>query len=467
MAFRGISTTNRLLSLLTRSLLLCALVLVAYGCGGGRKSGGEGVPAEGGVLTVALGDDVGGYFVVGGERYGFVASVTDAVAATMGMTTDVVNSLSIRELNAGLRSGDIDIAAIPSHHRVELHDFPSARLYATDYVLLMPSWTKADTTLTAAQLCRGRRVATDRGFRCHTQSIKELQQSGALIDTTVNDGHSLALHLLQGRCDAIVCERSEAKLVRYLYRNIREVGTFDEQVDIRLIFANRHLKEAFTHQLQLYASTEDYAASTDLYFGQASIAGNFVQLTYRPTRIVGGISVWDNKLQTIGERVGVDWRLLSAMARYESGFRNDQVSNMGAVGLMQVTPIVAEEFKMEEYDLSDPDTNILLAAKLLRKNSRSLGLGNFPSTDDGVALMVASYHCGITRMMEAQRLARATGGSGESWADVSAVLTNMGDVEWLHAHECRMGRFNDHRITIAYTNRVVAAYTTYRQTLRY
>ena len=66
-----------------------------------------------------------------------------------------------------------------------------------------------------------------------------------------------------------------------------------------------------------------------------------------------------------------------------------------------------------------------------------------------------------------QRLARATGGSGESWADVSAVLTNMGDVEWLHAHECRMGRFNDHRITIAYTNRVVAAYTTYRQTLRY
>ena len=68
-------------------------------------------------------------------------------------------------------------------------------------------------------------------------------------------------------------------------------------------------------------------------------------------------------------------------------------------------------------------------------------------------------------MMEAQRLARATGGSGESWADVSAVLTNMGDVEWLRDNECRMGRFNDHRITIAYTNLVLAAYNNYRQTV--
>ena len=441
------------------AVLALAVVCLVSGCRGNRQS------LDKPTLNVALGHDMAGYFVVGGEHYGFVTSVTEAVAASMDKTLSVCTSLTDKQLRAGLRSGDIDIAAIPTFHRVELHAFPSLELYSTDYVLLMRSDVTTDPSLTATELCRGKRVATDLGFRCHTHSFGTLKQVAAVIDTTVNDGHSLALRLLQGRCDAIVCERSEAKLVRYLYRNIREVATFDEQVEVRLVFANRQLKALFNEKLQLYAATEDYNASTELYFGDTSIARGFVQLTYRPMRVVGGISVWDKQLQTIAARIGVDWRLLSAMARYESGFRNDQVSNMGAVGLMQVTPIVAEEFKMEEYDLTDPDTNILLAAKLLRKNSRSLGFGPFPATDDGVALMVASYHCGITRMMEAQRLARATGGSGESWADVSAVLTNMGDVEWLRANECRMGRFNDHRITIAYTNLVLAAYNNYKQTV--
>lgn len=441
------------------AVLALAVVCLVSGCRGNRQ------PLDKPTLNVALGHDMAGYFVVGGERYGFVTSVTEAVATSMDKTLNVCTSLTDRQLRAGLRSGDIDIAAIPSFHRVELHDYPSMGLYSTDYVLLMRSDATTNSSLTATELCRGKRVATDHGFRCHTHSFGTLKQVAAVIDTTVNDGHSLALRLLQGRCDAIVCERSEAKLVRYLYRNIREVATFDEQVEVRLIFANRQLKALFNEKLQQYAATEDYNASTELYFGDTSIARGFVQLTYRPTRVVGGISVWDKQLQTIAARIGVDWRLLSAMARYESGFRNDQVSNMGAVGLMQVTPIVAEEFKMEEYDLADPDTNILLAAKLLRKNSRSLGFGPFPTTDDGVAIMVASYHCGITRMMEAQRLARATGGSGESWADVSAVLTNMGDVEWLKANECRVGRFHDHRITIAYTNLVLDAYNNYRQTV--
>ena len=441
------------------AVLALAVVCLVSGCRGNRQS------LDKPTLNVALGHDMAGYFVVGGEHYGFVTSVTEAVAASMDKTLNVCTSLTDKQLRAGLRSGDIDIAAIPTFHRVELHAFPSLELYSTDYVLLMRSDVTTDPSLTATELCRGKRVATDLGFRCHTHSFGSLKQVAGKIDTTANDGHSLALRLLQGRCDAIVCERSEAKLVRYLYRNIREVATFDEQVEVRLVFANRQLKALFNEKLQLYAATEDYNASTELYFGDTSIAQGFVQLTYRPTRVVGGISVWDKQLQTIAARIGVDWRLLSAMARYESGFRNDQVSNMGAVGLMQVTPIVAEEFKMEDFDLADPDTNILLAAKLLRKNSRSLGFGNFPTTDDGVALMVASYHCGITRMMEAQRLARATGGSGESWADVSAVLTNMGDVEWLRDNECRMGRFNDHRITIAYTNLVLAAYNNYRQTV--
>lgn len=418
-----------------------------------------------GVLNVALGSDVAGHFVVGGEHYGFVTNVAEYVAGECGLDLGVESDTSIDNLRKGLDNGTIDIAAIHTSDRVKLHKYPSAPLYATDYVLLMPSWARVDSELSAVEMCSGKRIATDRGFMYHTSSIQALCGAGAIVDTMAMDGHTLALRLLDGHYDAIVCERSEAKLVSYLYRNLRIVGTFDESVEVRLIFASRGLKERFVSLMSNYATSEDYTAATDLYFGEASVAKNFVQLTYKPTRVVGGISVWDKKIRSTAERVGVDWRLMSAMARYESGFRNDQVSNMGAVGLMQVTPIVATEFKMEEYDLTDPDTNILLAAKLLRKSSRALGFGNFPSTDDGVAIVVASYHCGITRTLEAQRLSIATGGCGKSWSDIAAVMTNMGDPEWNKANGSRMGRFADHRITIAYVNRVMEAYTDYRKAL--
>lgn len=416
-------------------------------------------------LSVALGDDIAGYFVVGGEPYGYVSSVAEGVAGLADKKLTLQTGKSISQLSEGLRNGSIDIAVIPSFHRVELHRYPSAPLYTTDYVLMMPSWAKTDQSLSALEMCRGKRVATDEGFRCHTNSFGKLKEYGAQIDTSVHDGHKLAQRLLRGRYDAIVCEHSEAKLVNFLYRDIRRVASFEEPVDVIMIFANRGLKEWFTGLLATYSLGEDYASTTELYFGSASVASNFVQLRYRPTRVVGGISVWDERLKEIAGKVGVDWRLLSAMARHESGFRNDLVSNMGAVGLMQVTPIVAEEFEVEEEELTNPDINISLAAKLIHKNSRALGFGDWPSDDDGISIVVASYHCGITRTMEAQRLSRKLGGTGKRWEEVKEMLTNMGDSEWNKANGCNMGRFKDHSVTITYVERVMSSYDTYRQTM--
>ena len=53
------------------------------------------------------------------------------------------------------------------------------------------------------------------------------------------------------------------------------------------------------------------------------------------------ISPYDKIFQDVGEEYGVDWLLLSAIARAESEFRFDVVSKAGAVGLMQIMPMVA------------------------------------------------------------------------------------------------------------------------------
>ncbi|MBQ8271751.1 MAG: transglycosylase SLT domain-containing protein [Tidjanibacter sp.] len=440
-------------------LTLTAILLFAMGgCGtASRYFNGE--------VSLAMSQDVAGYAVVGGEHYGFGVEVADTIARTMNSKLRVLPRLTTSAIREGLERGDIDIALVPRSERVLLHDFPSESFYTTGYVFLMPSWTASKADVYDAEMWRGKRLLTDSHFRDHA-TYKEFVQNGILCDTARLDGIEMARRVMAGRADALVCERSEAELVKFLYRSLSEVVSIEEECEVILIFGSRKIKEDFTARLTTLSASEYYATLADLYFGERSIAERFTQLKYRPTRVVGGISVWDTQLRTIAKQVGVDWRLMSAMAYHESRFRNDQVSHKGAVGLMQVTPIAAEDLGADEgYDLADPSTNISLAARLLRRNSRALGFGNFPSTDDQIAIVVASYNCGITRTIEAQRLVVAAGGNGSSWDEISAMMTNMSCPEWIATSDYRMRRFGDAPVTIAYTNAVMALYDTYRSAI--
>lgn len=418
----------------------------------------------GGEISIAISHDVAGYAVVSGERYGFVADVADTLARSLDCKLTLTPRLTTHDILKGLDSGEIDVAVVPRSERLTLHDYPSESFYTTDYVLLMPSWL-VDTEKITERVLQGRRLLSDSHFRDHA-TFKKVADTGALCDTTTLDCMEMARRVATGRAHAMICERSEAALACFLYRSLREVTAIEEPCEVILIFANRAIKEAFAASLREFATTEEYAALVELYFGETSIAERFVQLKYRPTRVVDGISVWDNHLKDISQQVGVDWRLMSAMAYHESRFRNDQISHKGAVGLMQVTPIVAEDFGLEEgYDLADPSTNISLAARLIRRSSRALGFGNFPTTDDGIAIVVASYNCGITRTLEAQRLVVAEGGDGGSWEAIRQMMINMSNAEWIATSDYKMRRFGDAPVTIAYTEGVMELYSTYRLAL--
>lgn len=62
--------------------------------------------------------------------------------------------------------------------------------------------------------------------------------------------------------------------------------------------------------------------------------------------------------------------LISSLIYAESGFDKSAVSNMGAVGLMQIMPSTAEEIAnklgVKEYDLTSPNDNIQFGCYYLR-----------------------------------------------------------------------------------------------------
>ena len=88
------------------------------------------------------------------------------------------------------------------------------------------------------------------------------------------------------------------------------------------------------------------------------------------------ISPYDAMLQEMGDRYGVDWLLLSAIASVESKFKPDAVSKAGAVGLMQVMPLVAKSMGYAPEALIDAKVCTEVAARLLHENNDMLRLPN-------------------------------------------------------------------------------------------
>ena len=93
---------------------------------------------------------------------------------------------------------------------------------------------------------------------------------------------------------------------------------------------------------------------------------------------------------------GIDPYVLAAIINAESGFRDDVVSNAGAVGLMQVLPSTADAVAtrlhikgtMNTAALSVPETNIRVGAAYLAEL-----LGRY---GDSLDLALAAYNAGIT-----------------------------------------------------------------------
>ncbi len=91
-----------------------------------------------------------------------------------------------------------------------------------------------------------------------------------------------------------------------------------------------------------------------------------------------------NIISHISNKYGVDEKLVKAVVKQESGFRNDAVSHCGAMGLMQLMPATAKSLGVT--DPFDPIQNIEGGVKYLK--------GKLDMYNGNVILALASYNAG-------------------------------------------------------------------------
>ena len=175
------------------------------------------------------------------------------------------------------------------------------------------------------------------------------------------------------------------------------------------------------------------------------------------------ISSFDHMMRRIGEEEGQDWVLMSAIAYSESRFKTDLTSKRGAIGLMQIMPIVGRQFNVATEHIADPETNIRLASKLLKQIDKTLKIAPSTPKNDRISIILACYNGGIGHVSDARRLAKSNGENHNSWEVVARYLKMKADPVIYESELVRHGKFTGSRQTEAYVREVMHRYELYQK----
>jgi membrane-bound lytic murein transglycosylase F len=155
--------------------------------------------------------------------------------------------------------------------------------------------------------------------------------------------------------------------------------------------------------------------------------------------------------------------LLSAIAYSESQFNPNAVSKAGAVGLMQVMPMVAKSMGYAPEALYDANSCTEIAVRLLHENNKMLHFSSRFDATERLNFILACYNAGYSRIADARRLARYHDADADKWSVVATYLPLLGESEYAEHEAVQSGVFYGSAETIAYVRKVMRVYGRYKK----
>ena len=418
--------------------------------------------ADESVLRVAMDLDMPGFFTYNEQKLGYTYDLLDAYAQSFGLTLEIVSGRDQQAYLGQLDSGRLDMVATLRYPQDNHHI--TIPLYETSYVVLTTAKKARALPDGGAGLTGldGKNILFSRGFSA-TKSYQEIQDllPGAHFTSSGLNTLDLFEALINGKCDILICEQSEAQLGCSLIRNVEEIYRFGESVSVCMLLNNRQPENGrrFSSWIYEFRRSEASEELQALYFGEG-IYYRIVSGGIR-NRPAGSISIYDDLFKKVAREENLDWRLISAIAYSESKYNAYLVSPRGARGLMQVMPATARAFEVPVDELMDPETNIRVAVQLIRRIEKSLKFTSGTSEDDRTSIILACYNGGIGHVTDARKLAVKHGGNPDSWRDVSQYLRLKAQPEYAEDEVVRCGAFNGAPETLKFVNHVIGRYYAY------
>lgn len=128
----------------------------------------------------------------------------------------------------------------------------------------------------------------------------------------------------------------------------------------------------------------------------------------------GRVSVYDSTIREVASEIEWDWRLLASLIYQESAFNPNAISWAGAYGLMQLMPVVMEQFGIDST--ASPEEQIRIGGRFLHYLHRQVPESISDSTER-IKFILASYNAGIGHVLDARRLAEKYNKDPDIWTD--------------------------------------------------
>lgn len=415
-------------------------------------------------FVVVMHSDTPGCFSVDGSAFGYHYDILSSYAGQAGLTLRLVTDKASAECEQMLRNGQADVVVYVGTHPAA--DAETITAYHTTYSIIAADTKGGRSPRTEGfsfTSLAGKRVLMSSDF-CHTADYDAFMDSVKIHNihpfVSSRDAIELSAYVLAGDYDYFICENTEARVCSAFTMGLAEVYGFAERHSVNFAVSSaRPHGDDFSHWFADYVSGNEHAVLANLYQHRGITPQLIGKLT--KSRTSAPISEYDAIMQRVCDAEGIDWRLMSAICYNESRFKPDVVSRSGARGLMQIMPIVARHFGIPRDQIMDPETNIMLAGKLIKEIERSLKLPADIPDADRMSIILASYNGGIGHIQDARRLARKYGGNANSWASVSAFLKCKSQPEYSGDAVVRNGAFRGSGETIAFVNNVMSRYDRY------
>ena len=387
-----------------------------------------------GILRVVLPNNAASYFHYRGLPMGFQYELATRLARRLGLRLQVVVPRKQSDMLPLVRGGHADLVAATvtiTRERRALVDF-SQPLASVSEVLVQRA---GDTPITSVEQLAGRAVHVRRGssYWRTLEALKATVPTLELVEAPPSsETETLIDRVGSGAIPLTVADYNILGAGITFRQDVAATLTLSrgQQVAFAMRKGSPLLKAAVD---QLVGVERSRARKPGPRAGRPGDDPSTLPVETLPE---GALSRYDALARRFGEEYGVDWRLVVALMKHESGFDPSHESLVGAKGLMQVMPHVARRMSLGDRDLADPEHGIHAGVRYLAELMDRFDPGMGPALQARFA--IAAYRVGYEHVVDARRLAKRQSLDPNRWhGHVARAIRMLESAR--HAAEARYG----------------------------
>lgn len=399
------------------------------------------------------------YFLYRDEAMGYDYALAAEFAKAKGLVLEVEVAPSLDGAIEMVNEGNADVVAyqIPVNSEFKARVHHCGPTFETTQVLVQRRGT--DSIVTDVTQLPGRDIYVVDSSKYH-QRLRHLNEElggGIRIHTMDRDSmvaEDLIAMVNDGKIPMTVIDSDLARINRTYYPRLDITVALSFPQKARWATAPDHawLGDSIDTWLASDKPRERNLALLKTYFEMSKQSPTALTYTFHG----GRLSLYDGLFKLYATE-GHDWRLLGAICFVESRFDNNVTSWAGARGIMQIMPSTARASGVDPAALTDPETSVRLAARLLNTLDRTMR----PYVKDPaerVKFVLASYNAGAAHIIDAIALARKHGYNPAVWdGNVAEALRLKSNPAYYNDEVVRYGYFRGTQ-TIEYVGAVMRFY---------